>query len=105
MEMLQNAGIAAGVVKTPEDLLNDPQMKHREHFRQLDHPVIGNHAYHAPAYQLSQTPCEINRAAPTLGQDNEYVYRDVLGFTDDEIADMLVAGVITTEAGPLAASW
>ncbi len=105
METMQAAGVPAGVVNNSEDLLNDPQMKHREHFRQLEHPEIGVHSYHAPAYKFSETPCEISRAAPTLGQDNEYVYRDILGFSDDEIADMLVEGVITTEAGPLNPSW
>jgi len=105
MEMMQQAGISAGVVKTSEDLLNDPQMKHREHFRKLEHPEIGVHSYHAPAYKFSETPCDIHRAGPTLGQDNEYVYQEILGFSDDEIADMLAEGVITTEAGPLSASW
>ena len=105
MEMMQKAGIPSGVVKTSEDLLNDPQMKHREHFRQLEHPEIGIHSYHAPAYKLSKTPCDINRAAPTLGQDNAYVYKEILGFSDDQIADMLAEGAITTESGPLTASW
>jgi crotonobetainyl-CoA:carnitine CoA-transferase CaiB-like acyl-CoA transferase len=38
------------------------------------------------------------RPAPCLGQDNEYVYKDILGFSDDEIAGMLIEGVITTDA-------
>ncbi len=97
MTMMQEAGVPAGVVQTAEDLLNDPQMKHRQHFRVLNHPVIGPHSYHAPAYLLSETPCEIRKAAPTLGQDNQYVYKEILGMTDDDIADMLAEGVITTE--------
>jgi len=105
MEMMQQAGVPAGVVQTSKDLLNDPQMKHREHFRKLEHPEIGLHSYHAPAYRLSKTPCDIHRAGPTLGQDNEYVYREILGFSDDEIADMLKEGVITTKGDSLAASW
>lgn len=105
MEMIQEAGVPAGIVQTSEDLLNDPQMKHREHFRKLEHPEIGVHSYHAPAYRLSETPCDIYRAGPCLGQDNEYVYREILGFTYDEIADMLVQKIITTEGESLAASW
>lgn len=97
MTLMQEGGVPAGVVQTPEDLLNDPQMKHRQHFRVLTHPEIGPHSYHAPAYKLSESPCEIKRASPTLGQDNEYVYKELLGMTDDDIADMIVDGVITTE--------
>ncbi|MBL7120295.1 MAG: CoA transferase [Dehalococcoidia bacterium] len=98
MTMMQDAGVPAGVVQTGEDLLNDPQLKHRRHFRVLDHPEIGPHSYHAPAYRLSEIPCDISRPAPCLGQDNGYVYKGILGFSDDEIADMLVEGVITTDA-------
>ncbi len=98
MTMMQDVGVPAGVVQTGEDLLDDPQLKHRQHFRVLAHPEIGPHSYHAPAYRLSQTPCDIKRPAPCLGQHNDYVYKEVLGFSDDEIADMLVEGVITTDA-------
>jgi len=34
---------------------------------------------------------------PCLGEDNEYVCREVTGLSDDDIADLLIAGVITTE--------
>ena len=98
MTMMQDAGVPAGVVETGEDVLNDPQLKHRQHFRVLNHPEIGAHSYHAPAYRLSKTPCDIERPGPCLGEHNEYVYRQILGFSDDEIADMLVEGVITTDA-------
>ena len=43
---------------------------------------------------------------PTLGQDNDYVYREVLGLSDDDIADMLAEGVITTEYdAPFKSTW
>ncbi len=68
--------------------------------------MIGDHSYHAPAYRLSETPCEIKRAAPTLGQDNDHVYKEILGLTDDDIADMLAEGVITTEYdAPFKSRW
>ena len=97
MAMMQDAGVPAGVVETAEDLFNDPQLKHRDHFKFLEHKVIGPMAFNAPAYRLSKTPNHIWKAGPCLGEDNEYVYKDILGYTDDEIADMLIEGVITTE--------
>jgi len=98
MATLQAAGIPSGVVQTTEDLFNDPQLKHREHFRFLPHTVIGRHAYNAPAYRFSKTPNHIHKAAPCLGEDTEWVYKDILGQTDDDIAELLAEGVITTEA-------
>jgi len=97
--LLQSNGVPSGIVQNcHEDIFQDPQLKHRRHFRYLVHPEIGRHAYHAPAYILSKTPNHIHKAGPTLGGDNAYVFSEILGYTDDEIGDMLAEGVITTEA-------
>jgi len=98
MTILQEAGIPCGVVQTAEDLFDDPQLKEREHFRFLQHQVMSECAYNSPAYRLSKTPNDIKKAGPCLGEDNEYVYTEILGYSYDEIADMLVEGVITTDA-------
>ena len=63
----------------------------------LNHPEIGPHSYHAPAYRLSKTPFEMKRPAPCLGEHNLYVYKELLGMSDDEIAEMVIDGTITTE--------
>jgi len=47
---------------------------------------------------LARGNCDKERPGPGLGEHNEYVYRQILGFSDDEIADMLVEGMITTDA-------
>ena len=75
--MMQEAGVPAGVAQTTEDLFNDHQLKHREHFRFLEHKVIGRHAYNAPAYRLSKTPNHNWKAGPCMGEDNEYVYKEI----------------------------
>ncbi len=92
MQQLQEAGVAAGVVQTPEDLRNDPQLEHREHYWMLDHPTMGHRAYDGPSFRLSETPAELTKAAPLLGEDNEYVYKDIVGMSDDEYVEHLVSG-------------
>lgn len=87
------------MVQNARDLFDDPQLKHRDHFQWLEHPVIGLTPYHSQAFKLSKTPSQTVRAAPCLGQDNEYVYKEVLGYSDDEISDFLAEGVITVETG------
>ena len=101
MTLMQAKGVPAGVVQTTEDLFNDPQLKHREHFVFLEHKEIGRHAYHNEATRFTQTPPRFWKAAPCLGEDNEFVYKQILGLTDDEISDLLAEGVITTEADVL----
>ncbi len=94
---LQERGVAAGVVQTMEELYADPQLAHLGFWRYLDHPVVGVHAHTGPPYRLSKTP-DRQFTSPCLGQHNEYIYRELLGFSDDEISGMLIEGVITTDA-------
>jgi len=98
MLKLQEAGVPAGVVQTGEDLFRDPQLAHREHFRFLEHKYIGRQAYNSPAYRLSRTPCSLSKPAPCLGEDNLYVYTEILGYSEEEVSDLIAEGVITTEA-------
>lgn len=56
--------------------------------------MIGEADWDAPAFRLSETPLYPLSPAPLLGQDNEYVYSQVLGLSDDEISELTVAGVI-----------
>jgi len=99
MAAMQAEGVPAGVMLTSgEGIVNDPQSKHREAFRWLNHKEIGPLLHNSPSYHLSKTPAHIWKAAPCLGEDNEYVYKEILGYSDDEIAEFLIEGVITTEA-------
>lgn len=93
MTVLQAAGVAAGVVRTVEELFHDPQLIHRSHFIELQHFELGKHKYEQPAYRLSKTPAKLHRAAPCLGQDNEYVYCELLGIPDDEFVELMAAHV------------
>ena len=78
VKIMQEFGVPCGVVQSAEDLRNDPQLKHREHYWMLDHPVMGERAYDGPSFRLSETPADLHKAAPCLGADNEHVYREVM---------------------------
>lgn len=97
MESLQSMGVPAGVVLSAEGQFNDSQIRYRNFFRNLDHQVIGRHAYDGFSFDLSRTPGSL-AAAPTLGQHNEYVYKEILGMNEEEIGDLIAEGVITVEA-------
>ena len=92
MQRLQSGGVPAGVVQTPEDLRGDPQLAHRGHYWMLDHPTMGHRAYDGPSFRLSETPAELTKAAPLLGEDNESVYKDIVGMSDEEYVEHLVSG-------------
>ena len=97
MTRLQDAGIPAGAVQRGQELLQDPQFKHRQHYQVLKHTEMGAHSYNSPAYRLSRTPWKLTRPAPCLGEHNMLVLKDMLGYSEDDVADMLAEGAITTD--------
>jgi crotonobetainyl-CoA:carnitine CoA-transferase CaiB-like acyl-CoA transferase len=94
MTKMQEAGVAAGAVGSGEDLVADPQLNHRHTHVVLEHPEIGPHIYQAPPYRFSKTPHKLTMPAPCLGQHNEYVLKEILGMSDDEIGDLVAAGAL-----------
>jgi benzylsuccinate CoA-transferase BbsF subunit len=94
MRMLQERNIPSGVVQNAEDLALDPQMKDRNFFINTVHPVLGTRTSDGTPIKLSGSIPEYKRAAPLLGQDNEYVYRELLGIGEREYADYVNRGVI-----------
>jgi crotonobetainyl-CoA:carnitine CoA-transferase CaiB-like acyl-CoA transferase len=95
MDMMQKAGIAAGIVETGEDLLDkDPQLKHRHTFWELDHPEQGKYrSQTGHHFILSKYTPEMKRS-PLLGEHNEYVLKELLGVPDDEFDRLVKEGVI-----------
>jgi len=94
MQLMQAAGVPAGVLQTAEDLMEcDPQLKHRHFFWELDHPEISEYRAPGPPYQLSRVPYEISRA-PLLGEHSEYVLKEILGMSDEEVAELVTEGII-----------
>jgi len=95
MELLQAHGVPAGVVQSAADVLDcDPHLKARGYYRYLDHPEAGRTAYDGSGFRLHSTPGGPIAPAPLLGQHTEYVCKEVLGLTDDEIADLMAEGVL-----------
>ncbi len=93
MTRLQKAGVAAGVVCNGRDQNEDPHLNARRFYKELDHAEIGTHRYMMPPFRLSKTPGEPSIPAPCLGQHNEYVYREIVGMSDEEFVRLLNEGV------------
>lgn len=91
---LQDAGIAASVCATSADMLADPQLVHREHFRELSHPTYGTTPVEGSRFRLSRTPAVVEGPAPTLGRDNQWVLETLLGYSEDRITELVVAGAL-----------
>jgi len=95
MQDLQSRGVPAGVVQSARELLDvDAHIRERGYYIYLDHAETGRAAYDGPPAVLSKTPGRLRSPAPCLGEHTEYVCKEILGLTDEEIADLLVAGAL-----------
>ena len=88
MVLLQGQGVAAGVVQDAGDLADDPQLKARGFFVGLDHPELRRVVSDGTPIKLSETPAKYNRAAPVRGQDNSYVYGELLGISENDLTEL-----------------
>jgi len=93
-ELLQAAGVAAFPPMVNYMLDADPHLAERGFWVEKEHPEVGALRHAGIPWRMSETPCEVWRAAPTLGQDNEYVFGEVLGMSGKQIADLAERGVI-----------
>lgn len=100
MRALQRRAIPAGAVMTQADAFADPHIQSRAFFEEASQQDCGTHLYPGPLYKMSATPLSIRRGPVMLGQDNEYVYRQLLGYTAAEYAALAAAGHIGSDYAP-----
>jgi crotonobetainyl-CoA:carnitine CoA-transferase CaiB-like acyl-CoA transferase len=86
-------GIWAGEVYGYKELVNDPQVAHNGTFVEYDHPTEGHVKTPGFPYKFSQTPAQVYRGAPRVGEDTTEILAG-LGYKAEEIKDLLASGNI-----------
>jgi len=99
MTALQAQGVAAGICESAEDRCEwDPQLRHLEWLMEFDQTEIGTWRAKTPPTRFSETPPYqgglADRHGPNYGEDNDYVFREVLGMSSAEISELTEEGVI-----------
>ena len=95
--ILKAEGVPAGPVMEVTDAFSDPHLKERGFFEPVTHPEAGTHLYVGPIWRMAETPNHLRRPPPLLGEHNEYVYKEVLGVSDEEYAELEKEGHIGME--------
>ena len=89
MERCQAAGIPAMPVQSSQDRVdNDPQLRHREMYRDVKHPALGTWPLQNAPFKMSETPAINSRSGPLIGGHNKEVFQGLLGISHE----VLVSG-------------
>ncbi|UCC59450.1 MAG: CoA transferase [Dehalococcoidia bacterium] len=93
-EMLQNAGVAAMPSFSNEEIFSDPHFKERGLAVDVEHPAIGKQTVLGPPWRLSETPARVTKSAPLIGEHNDYVFKELLGMSGEEIERLTAEEII-----------
>ena len=91
----QELGFPWAAIRTPIDLLDDPHLSDRQFWVEVEHPELGrSFTYPGGAAIYNQTPWQISRRAPLLGEHNEEVLHRELGLSHQELSLLAEGGAI-----------
>jgi crotonobetainyl-CoA:carnitine CoA-transferase CaiB-like acyl-CoA transferase len=91
---LQVVGVPVHGVQNSAACWRDPQLVHRNHYLTVEHPVHGSCVVEGSRIVLSRTPAVVRRANPSMGEHNDHVLRDLLGYDDDKVTELVIAGAL-----------
>ena len=86
MPLLRKAVVPSAPIYDFKQVFEDPQIKHRELVKTVEHPLAGAMSVVGNPLNFSETPVEYKRAPPLLGQHTDEILREVLGMDAPEIA-------------------
>jgi crotonobetainyl-CoA:carnitine CoA-transferase CaiB-like acyl-CoA transferase len=96
IEICDRTGAWGGPVLDYDGLVKDPHIVEMNYI--VEQPQLRERAAKTvrPPLKMSETPPQIRRGAPALGEHSREVLRDVLNYTNDQIEELIRAGVVGT---------
>jgi crotonobetainyl-CoA:carnitine CoA-transferase CaiB-like acyl-CoA transferase len=93
-ELLQADGVAAHLIQVSADATVDPQLLHRNHFREVAHADHGSFWIEGPRFTMSRSTTDITDAGPSLGQHTFDILLGILGYDDEALGEVAAAQVL-----------
>jgi crotonobetainyl-CoA:carnitine CoA-transferase CaiB-like acyl-CoA transferase len=100
MHLLQAHGIAAAPVLEASRTFDDPQLRSRGFFRRQRIENGKEYEFVGPLWNFTGTPVEFRQPPVAMGEHNDYVYREVLAMSDEEIAKYRDLGWLSMDYDP-----
>jgi len=93
-EIMDKAGVPAGLIYRAPEMLADPHFKAREAIIEVMDKKLGALKMQSTFPKLSETPGSVDWPGPDLGEHNDEIYKGLLGLTEATLADYKTRGVI-----------
>lgn len=93
-ERLRALGVPAFRSQSSLDLCGDDWLWGREAYRMVSDHRHGTRPIIGPSWRMEPDAATVERGAPLLGEDNAYVYQQILGLTPAEMDDLIARKVI-----------
>lgn len=91
---LVKAGLPCGRINSIPEVFSHPQAEARQMTQETEHPTAGTVQLTGFPYKLSETPAEIHRPPPLLGEHTEEVLTSLLGYSAEDVASLRDKGVV-----------
>ena len=93
-EKAQRVGLPGAALLTTGDVVEDEHLKERNFFVDISHPEAGVFKYPGAPFKMEKSPWAVRSPAPRLGEHNEQVYGELLGYDAKELVLLRNTGVI-----------
>ena len=94
-DALQARGVPAHAALDTPGLHADAQLRHREHFVEIEHEIYGSTTIESSRLRMSESRARRPERAVTFGRDNRYVLETLLGYSPERIAGLAERGVLS----------
>jgi crotonobetainyl-CoA:carnitine CoA-transferase CaiB-like acyl-CoA transferase len=93
LDLLEGGGVPCGPINNYADVFNDPQVKARDLSVEVEHPTLGPLRTLGTPLKMSETPLDVRRRAPMLGEHTADVLREA-GYSESEVLALRQDGAI-----------
>jgi crotonobetainyl-CoA:carnitine CoA-transferase CaiB-like acyl-CoA transferase len=97
VERLRAKGVPSGPVMDEPAVLADPHLDARDWFVERTHIAVGTHRFPGRPWRADGIDLVFGRPLPAFGEDNEYVYRTLLGYSVERFDDLVRRGLVSDE--------
>lgn len=94
MKTLGAVDVPCSKVPKFSEVCNDPQLLARDAIIEVEQLISGKVTVPGSLFKMSRTPGKIDYPAPFLGENNQDILADLLGYSDEDIRQMSDEGIV-----------